>query len=118
MFFKFFFNILMYFYAAAEAPTNLELQQNGRFSIEIRWTAPANPPSQGYAFTTIEDIEDVSAGTSVDSSPHTFQLASQETSVTIRVVGVSRHFPSDVLGPESITLQGENILYNSKYLTY
>ena len=108
----------MYFCTDADAPTNLELQQNGRFSIEIRWTAPANPPSQGYAFTTAADVEDVSAGTQVASSPHTFQLGSQQTSVTIGVVGLSLHFPSDVLGPKSITLRGENILYYSRYLAY
>ena len=108
----------MYFCTDAEAPTNFELQQNGRFSIEIRWTAPANPPSQGYEFTTSADIEDVSGGTPVASSPHTFQFGSQQTSVTIRVVGLSLHFPSDVLGPESITFRGEYILYCSKYLAY
>ena len=46
----------MYFCTVAEAPTNLEQQQNGRSSIEIRWTAPANPPSQGYRITTIADV--------------------------------------------------------------
>ena len=94
------------------------LLQNGRTSIEIRWIAPANPPSLGYAFVTGTDIEDVSAGTPVDSSPHMFQLGSEQTSVTIRVVGLSLHFPSDVLGPESITLRGEYILYYSNSLVY
>ena len=106
---------IIYFCADAEAPTNLELQQNGRFSIEIRWTAPANPPSQGYRISTREDV---SAGFPADSSPYTFEFRNDQTSVTIRVVGLSLHFHSDVLGPESITLRGENILYHSKYLAY
>ena len=105
----------MYFCTVADAPTNLELQQNGRFGIEIRWTAPANPPSQGYRILTGTDI---GAGISTDSSPYTFLFGTQQTNVTIRVVGVSLHFPSDVLGPESITLRGEYILYYSKYLVY
>ena len=82
--------------------------------MQIRWTAPANPPSQGYRISTVADV---SAGFSADSSPYTFQFG-ELTSVTIRVVGLSLHFFSDVLGPESITLRGENILYYSKYLAY
>ena len=104
------FFFLIYFCIEADAPTNLELQQNGRTSIEIRWTAPANPPSQGYRISTTADID---ADIPADSSPITFQFGSRQTSVTIHAVGVSLHYPSDVLGPESITLRGENILYYS-----
>ena len=104
----------MYFCTDAATPTNLELQQNGRFSIEMHWTAPANPPSQAYRISTLADV---SAGFSADSFPYTFQFGEQ-TSVTIHVVGVSQHYLSDLLGPESFTLRGENILYYSKFLVY
>ena len=96
----------MYLYTDAEAPTNIQVQQNGRNSIEISWTAPANSPSQGYRILSITDVS--SLVIPVNSSPFTLQLGGP-TLVHIRVVGVSLHFISDVLREYSINLRGENI---------
>ena len=91
----------------SEPPTNLELYQVGSNSIEINWTPSAIPPSEGYLISTDESLL---SGISTRASPYILHQRSLGETITIRMVGRSIHFSSAILGPKSITVQGEETL--------
>ena len=85
-------------------PTNLRLQQSGINMVQVSWDPPPGPPSAGYRI--------VDAGNGVDivaqSPPQT--LALQPGEYNIQVMYTSQHFPGGVVGPETITVRGEEVV--------
>ena len=78
-------------------------QQIGIQTVKVSWITPSPPPSLWYRITVDTESNNVS------SSPHI---------LTITILGVhnvqlqaySRHFPSEVVGPEQFTVRGMIIL--------
>ena len=50
---------------AEQAPTNLMVRQIKINMVRVSWTAPPNPPSEGYLITTDTRPTDSSAGITV-----------------------------------------------------
>ena len=80
------------------------LSQNGRNSIQIRWTPPPNPPTQGYQITTITNVL---TRRRVMNPPFNLQSVSVGRTITVSVISLSLHYSSGILGPTTITVLGE-----------
>ena len=89
---------------APGAPTNLTAQQNGINSVLVSWTAPSPPPSMGYRITV--DSTDFSAGIDVASSTTSHTISLHPGVHDIRMRALSQHYPSEIVGPEEVTVKG------------
>ena len=65
-------------------------------------------PSGGYRITV--DSTDISTGIDTTSSPHTITVP-QPGVHSIRVVGLSQHFPSETVGPVEVTVRGQGEIF-------
>ena len=65
-------------------------------------------PSGGYRITV--DSTDISTGIDTTSSPHTITVP-QPGVHSIRVVGLSKHFPSETVGPVEVTVRGQGEIF-------
>ena len=89
---------------AGAPPTDLSAEQTGLTEVLVSWTAPMAAPSGGYRITV--DTTDISTGIDTTSSPHTITVP-QPGVHSIRVVGLSQHFPSETVGPVEVTVRGQ-----------
>ena len=89
---------------AGASPTDLSAQQTGLTAVLVSWTAPMAAPSGGYRITV--DSTDISTGIDTTSSPHTITVP-QPGVHSIRVVGLSQHFPNETVGPVEVTVRGQ-----------
>ena len=92
----------------ASSPTDLSSQQTGLTAVLVSWTAPMAVPSGGYRITV--DSTDISTGIDTTSSPHTITVP-QPGVHSIRVVGLSQHFPSEIVGPVEVTVRGQEEIH-------
>ena len=85
-------------------PTNLIAEQSDLRSVLVSWTAPSPPPSMGYRVT-------VQPGgiTMLDRTPPRLLTGLQVGVYSIEVMSLSRHLPSEKVGPVVVTVRGEMI---------
>ena len=89
-------------FVGATPPTNLMAEQNGIQSVLVSWTVPSPPPAMGYRVT----VEPGEISLNISSTP--LNLTSLELGIyTVRVMSLSRHFPSEAVGPVEVTVRGE-----------
>lgn len=96
-----------YLYTEADIPSGLVLRQTGSNSIEISWTVPVIPP-RGYSiFIRKEDRVTV---VNAFRPPYALHNLSDDITISVHIQALSLHFPSELMGPENITL-GEDIVH-------
>ena len=81
------------------APTNLIIRQNGINSTLVSWTAPSPAPNMGYRITI-----DSTDGTDATDSSATVTLQPGVHNISMR--SLSRHYPSEIVGPVEVTVKG------------
>ena len=105
--------IMHEFHLKGASPTNLSAQQTGLTAVLVSWTAPMAAPSGGYRITV--DSTDTSTGIDTTSSPHTITVP-QPGVHSIRVVGLSQHFPSETVGPVEVTVRGQEEIHACAFI--
>ena len=87
-------------------PTNLMARQNGINMVLVSWTAPSPPPSMGYQITI--SSTDFSVDMNVTSAETSHILSLQPGVHSIRMRSLSQHYPSEIVGPEEVTVKGNS----------
>ena len=103
------------FILGTSTPTNLIVRQNGIGTILVSWTASSPPPSMGYQIE-INSI-DFSADLAVASSATSRTISLQPGVHSIHMRGLSQHYPSEIVGPVEVTVNGNSYFLHVQYFS-
>ena len=108
---------------AANPPTGLMAVQSGLTSILVSWTAPASGGATvtGYRIfnqTGGGSVQSVTVGASTSAINHILSGLQSGETYSISIVALSSTFPSTVVGPETVTIEGELLYISCAYNMY
>ena len=101
----FFSTVLNTVLLGGESPTDPAAEQVGLTTVQVSWTAPSVPPSNGYRITTNPS----SASTNAQASPHIITISTPGV-YDIQVMSLSQHYPGVMVELQGFIVRGEGYI--------